>query len=113
MNGVKPDALGRVLPLRFEGHPQRARRRWRRLMVRRRRLLLIVSLNGTSENRLRKFLNLQQSPYPQGIAKPDLYGEIMQLNSLDGDPLRSAEDIRERLRGWSEDVIHHWRRMKP
>lgn len=64
---------------------------------------LKVRLNGTSENGWHQF-GLTQNPFPQ-IAKYELMHAMDQLNSLDGDPLKGPDDIRNRLKGWSQEFI--------
>lgn len=62
-----------------------------------------VRLNGTNENPWHKF-GLTQNPFPQ-IAKAEYMRGMMQLNSLNGDPIKSPEDIRQRLAGCTEEFI--------
>jgi hypothetical protein len=64
---------------------------------------LEVRLNGTDENPWHK-MNLRMNPFPQ-IAKHELNGAMMQLNSLDGDPITGPDDIRNRLSGWSDEFV--------
>lgn len=66
-------------------------------------MILKVRLNGTDTNPWLKMC-LTQNPFPQ-IAKYELIGAMDQLNSLDGEPLKDAQDIRKRLSGWSEEFI--------
>lgn len=64
---------------------------------------LRVTLNGTSKNHWHRY-NLRQNPFPQ-IAKAEYVSAMMQLNSLDGEPLRREQDIGERLAGWHPEFI--------
>jgi len=62
-----------------------------------------VRLNGTSENHWHR-MGLTQNPFPQ-IAKAELMHGMMQINSLDGDPITGPADIRARLKGFTEEFI--------
>ena len=74
-------------------------------------LTMVVRINGTDTNPWHRF-GLTQNPFPQlGKAEYDA-GERM-LASLDGDPIKDADDIRTRLRGFDpafiEGVVQRWR----
>lgn len=62
-----------------------------------------ITLNGTDKNPWHK-MNLKQNPFPQ-IARAEYNDAERQINSLDGDPLKGPEDIRKRLKGFSEELI--------
>jgi hypothetical protein len=74
------------------------------------RIELNVTINGTDMNPWHRF-GLRQNPFPQ-IGKAEYAAGERQLASLDGDPVRAAEDIRERLAGFDpefvEGVIRRW-----
>lgn len=66
-------------------------------------LELRVTINGTDENPWSK-MGLRQNPFPQlGIAEYDR-AEAM-VASLDGDPVKSEQDIRDRLKGFTEEFV--------
>lgn len=74
-------------------------------------LAMRVTINGTDANRWHAY-GLTCNPFPQlGIAEFAI-GEH-RLASLDGDPVRSAQDIRDRLAGFAPEfvdgVIERWR----
>ena len=56
-------------------------------------------------------MGLRQNPFPQ-IGKAEYAAGERKLASLDGDPVRTADDIRERLAGFDpefvEGVIQRW-----
>ena len=60
-------------------------------------------LNGTNENPYHK-MGFTMNPFPQ-LGKAELNGVMMQVNSLDGDPIRGPEDIRQRLEGWDPKFV--------
>jgi hypothetical protein len=70
-----------------------------------------VRINGTGRNPWHR-LNLQQNPFPQ-IGRAEFEEGERRIHSLDGDPVRSPQDIRERLEGFSEEFvtgcIERWR----
>jgi hypothetical protein len=72
---------------------------------------LTFPINGTDTNPYAKW-GLRWNPFP-GVPYHELQRGAMQLNSLGGEPIRSADDIRERLRGFEpafvERVIRAWR----
>jgi hypothetical protein len=74
------------------------------------RIELNVTINGTGVNPWHRF-GLRQNPFPQ-IGKAEYAAGERQLASLDGDPVRTADDIRERLAGFGpefiEGVIQRW-----
>ena len=74
------------------------------------RIELNVTINGTDMNPWRRF-GLRQNPFPQ-IGKAEYAAGERKLASLDGDPVRTADDIRERLAGFDpefvEGVIQRW-----
>jgi hypothetical protein len=71
---------------------------------------ITVKINGTDENPWHK-MNLKQNPFGQ-ICKAEFDRAEQQLNSLDGDPVKSEEDIRNRLKGFDPTfvagVIERW-----
>ncbi len=74
------------------------------------RIELNVTINGTDMNPWHRF-GLRQNPFPQ-IGKAEYAAGERKLASLDGDPVRTADDIRERLAGFDpefvEGVIQRW-----
>lgn len=73
---------------------------------------MTVTVNGTCENRWARY-GLRHNPFPALPLSTAPIPAQMQLASLDGDPVRSAVDITERLRGFSREfvalVIDQWR----
>jgi hypothetical protein len=71
---------------------------------------LNVTINGTDMNPWHCF-GLRQNPFPQ-IGKAEYVAGERKLASLDGDPVRTANDIRERLAGFApefvEGIIQRW-----
>jgi hypothetical protein len=74
------------------------------------RIELNVTVNGTGMNPWHCF-GLRQNPFPQ-TGKAEYAAGERKLASLDGDPVRTADDIRERLAGFDpefvEGVIQRW-----
>lgn len=74
------------------------------------RIELNVTINGTGMNPWHRF-GLRHNPFPQ-TGKAEYAAGERQLASLDDDPVRTADDIRERLTGFDpefvEGVIHRW-----
>jgi hypothetical protein len=74
------------------------------------RIELNVTINGTGINPWHRF-GLRQNLFPQ-LGKAEYAAGERQLASLDGDPVRTADDIRERLAGFGpefvEGVIQRW-----
>jgi hypothetical protein len=74
------------------------------------RIELTVTINGTDMNPWHLF-GLRQNPFPQ-TGKAEYAAGERKLASLDGDPVRTADDIRERLAGFDpefvEGVIQRW-----
>jgi hypothetical protein len=74
------------------------------------RIELNVTINGTDMNPWHR-LGLRQNPFPQ-TGKAEYAAGERQLASLDGDPVRTADDIRQRLAGFDpefiEGVIQRW-----
>ena len=74
------------------------------------RIELSVTVNGTHTNPWHRF-GLRQNPFPQ-TGKAEYAAGERKLASLDGDPVRTADDIRERLAGFApefvEGVIRRW-----
>jgi hypothetical protein len=74
------------------------------------RIELTVTINGTGTNPWHRF-GLRQNPFPQ-TGKAEYAAGERKLASLDGDPVRTADDIRERLAGFDpafvEGVIQLW-----
>ena len=70
-----------------------------------------VRINGTDTNPWHR-LGLKQQPFPQ-IGKAEFDAGERQIRSLDGDPVKSADDIRARLAGFAPEfidgVIERWR----
>jgi hypothetical protein len=64
---------------------------------------ITVTINGTDANPWARY-QLKANPFPQ-IAKAEYEGAERALASLDGEPVTSAEDIRARLRGFSEEFV--------
>jgi hypothetical protein len=56
-----------------------------------------ITINGTDVNPFHK-LGLTQNPFPQ-IGKAEWDAGELALNSLAGDPVKSAADIQARLKG--------------
>jgi hypothetical protein len=67
------------------------------------RLTITVTINGTDANPWARY-QLKANPFPQ-LAKAEYDGAERALASLDGEPVRTAEDIRARLRGFSEEFV--------
>jgi hypothetical protein len=74
------------------------------------RIELNVTINGTDINPWHRF-GLRQNPFPQ-TGKAEYAAGESKLASLDGDPVRTADDIRERLAGFDPEfvkgVIQRW-----
>jgi hypothetical protein len=72
---------------------------------------MTVTLNGTDSNRWNKW-GLNANPFPQ-TAIVEFHNAERQIASLDGDPITSDNDIRDRLAGFStefvEGVVLRWR----
>lgn len=66
-------------------------------------ITITVRVNGTNVNHHHR-MGLKQNPFPQ-IGKAEYDKAERQINSLDGDPVKSAEDIRERLQGFGSEFI--------
>jgi len=64
---------------------------------------LRVVINGTGVNPWHA-LGLTQNPFPQ-IAKAELMGAMNQLNRLGAEPIKSMDQIREILIGWSAQFV--------
>ena len=64
---------------------------------------IVVTINGTDTNRWHK-MGLRQNPFPQ-IPKQELTEAMMQLNSLDGDPIRDEADLRSRIAGYTTEFV--------
>jgi hypothetical protein len=62
-----------------------------------------VSINGTEENPFAKW-GLLCNPFPQ-IAEAEFVAGCMQLNKLAAGPVRSVEQIREILTGFSVEFV--------
>lgn len=71
----------------------------------------MVTVNGTADNPWHRF-GLTQNPFPQ-IGRAEYTRGEQQINSLDGDPVRSEADIRARLAGFTAEfvdgVVARWR----
>jgi hypothetical protein len=71
-----------------------------------------VRINGTNENPWHKFY-LTQNPFPQ-IAKAEYDAHMQAINRLDGDPIKSTDDIESILKGFSREFIDECKkRYKP
>jgi len=66
-------------------------------------LTIRIRLNGLKENPWHRF-GLKQNPFPQ-IGKAEYDQGERQLNSLDGEPIKDANDIRARLKGFDPEFI--------
>ena len=66
-------------------------------------LTITVTLNGTDTNRWRRW-GLMANPFPQTAMMEFAKGD-RQIASLDGDTIRSAADIRERLEGFADEFV--------
>jgi hypothetical protein len=64
---------------------------------------LRVVINGTSENRWHRY-RLQRNPFPQ-LGHVEWHAAEMMVASLDGDPITSEQDIRDRLPGFSPEFV--------
>lgn len=62
-----------------------------------------VTLNGTAENPFAK-MGLTQNPFPQ-IAEAQYAAGCLRVQALGGEPIRDVQDIRERLKGFSEEFV--------
>ncbi len=66
-------------------------------------ITITVKINGTNVNPWHIY-GLRQNPFPQiGKAEYDLADQ--QINSLNGDPVKSADDIRTRLAVFNDEFI--------
>jgi hypothetical protein len=74
-------------------------------------LTLHVTINGTDTNPHARY-GLRHNPFPQ-LGRAETVAAEMQLNSLDGDPIRDEADIRARLAGFTPEfvdgVVARWR----
>jgi hypothetical protein len=64
---------------------------------------LKIVLNGTSVNPYHRW-GMAQNPFPQH-PRAELNAAMMQVNSLDGDPITGPDDIRRRLAGWDPEFV--------
>jgi hypothetical protein len=64
---------------------------------------LTVRINGTDTNPWARY-GLRQNPFPQ-VAKHELLAGERMLASLDGEPVTTTQDIRDRLAGCSAELI--------
>lgn len=75
-------------------------------------LEVVVIINGTDVNPWAQF-GLTRNPFPQ-LGVGELTRGEMQVASLDGDPVTSADDIRTRLAGFAPEFVRlcvdNWRR---
>jgi len=62
-----------------------------------------IRLNGLDHNPWHK-MGFKQNPFPQ-IAKAEFDVAMRMVNSLDGDPIRDPQDIRDRLKGCTDELI--------
>lgn len=58
---------------------------------------ILIEINGTGINPYEKF-GLTQNPFPK-LGKAEWYAGEMAINSLAGPPVKSEDDIRNRLAG--------------
>jgi len=73
---------------------------------------LTVTINGGTKNPWHR-LGLKQNPFPQ-LGRAEFNRGERQLNSLDGDPIKSEQDLRDRLVGFDPHFINGCvRRWKP
>jgi hypothetical protein len=73
---------------------------------------MTVTINGTNKNHWHR-LGTTCNPFPQ-LGKAEWTFFEHQIATLDGDPIKSAEDIRKRLTGFSPEFIEGCiRRWKP
>jgi len=64
-----------------------------------------VIINGTEDNVWLRW-NLRHNPFPQeSLARAEWAAAAQQIASLDGEPVRSPQDIRDRLKGFSPEFI--------
>lgn len=66
-------------------------------------ITITVTLNGTDTNRWKRW-GLMANPFPQAAIAAFTKAE-QQINSLDGDTIRTAADIRERLEGFADEFV--------
>lgn len=66
---------------------------------------LEVRLNGTNENPFGKLWGISQNPFPQGSFGSVLVPYVLKVQSLGGEPIKSCDDIRERLKGFSKEFV--------
>jgi hypothetical protein len=66
-------------------------------------LTMEVRINGTKDNYWHRY-GLRQNPFPQ-LGKHEYTTAERQVNSLNGDPVKGHEDIRQRLRGFAPEFI--------
>lgn len=64
---------------------------------------LTITINGTDANPWHRY-NLRQNPFPQ-LGRAEYDAAERQLASLDGDPIRDADDIRSRLTGFAPEFV--------
>ena len=64
---------------------------------------LTVTINGTGTNPWHK-MGLRQNPFPQ-IAKAELASYMNTLSQLDADPIKDVSQLREILKGWSQEFV--------
>jgi len=62
-----------------------------------------IRLNGLDHNPWHR-MGFKQNPFPQ-IAKAEYDVAMRMVNSLDADPILGPDDIRERLKGCSQELI--------
>ena len=64
---------------------------------------LLVTINGTDKNPWPE-MGLKQNPFPQ-IPKAELMSYMASLARLDADPIEDASQIRQILKGWSQEFV--------
>ena len=64
---------------------------------------ITIKINGTKENPWHK-MGFTQNPFPQ-IAKAEYGAGERAIASLDGDPIKDADDIRNRLKGFDPEFV--------
>jgi|tagenome__1003787_1003787.scaffolds.fasta_scaffold15633473_2 hypothetical protein len=71
-------------------------------------MIFKVTINASDNNHWSKY-GLSMNPFPQ-LAKAEYGKAMMQLNSLDGDPMKSVDEIDERLEGFHPAFVELCRR---
>jgi hypothetical protein len=98
---MKGDRVGAAL-CTGEFHPDEILKQ-RTKLEREGKMVITVTLNGTSENPYHK-LGMRRNPFPQ-IARAEFNAADRMLAQLDAEPLNGPEDIRRILAGCDADFI--------